>query len=420
MATVVGGIIPASGGATVTLLGHDGSTVAPLVQGSAGINPVTINRVTGALSLANSVYTFTRTTPGSAVRTPLPVAVTTSAAALRSGDLHIMWWGQNDGTSDASTIIARQQATIRELSAPRNRYLVLGLSTGSEGTRSSMDAQFVAAFGRRYVNVRKALASTSALHDAGIWPTVADEAAIRVGSVPPSLFFNYPADQTHLNAAGYARVAWTVHRRMVELGFTDKWGVLTGSGVETPPYDIYFYDDFERPDGSFLSALPQIGASNWVTSGSGTGTIASGAAFGTVTAGGEMFTITDAGVTDGRLRATLRTKGSTPTINRPLLVWRYKDVNNYCFLDGDPTTGQYRLRSKIAGAFSALPLGPTPADGDFIDVSFSGTSSSGTVKVNGATLYTGPFAATGGTFHGFLWYPTTTEHRWENIGLTSS
>lgn len=215
LATVAGSSIPASGGVTVTLLADDGSAVNPLLQGSAGLNPVRIQGVEGTLSLAAGTYTFTRAAAGAAVSVRSPAPVITAAALDRRGDITVMWWGENDGTNDATQIIGRQRATIEALTVLHPRYLVIGLSTSTAAARAPMEAQFLTEYGRRFINIRKYLSSTAALTAGGISPSTQDTTDIGVGRVPDSL----RSDATHLNAAGYTLVAGQVNARLREMGW---------------------------------------------------------------------------------------------------------------------------------------------------------------------------------------------------------
>lgn len=215
LATVSGGSIPASGGVLVTLENLDGvdQDILPLVQGSAGVNPCSIAGVTGTLTSNSGIFTFTRAASGSEVEVPYAVPFV-PAGADRMSDILILWWGQNDGTSDATAIISRQRATIEAMPVARRRYLVVGLPSGTDSNRTAMDLQFVREFGRRFVNIRKHLSSYEALELAGITPTSQDDADIAAGRVPLSL----RSDDTHFNAAGYTRTANFIYARLAELG----------------------------------------------------------------------------------------------------------------------------------------------------------------------------------------------------------
>lgn len=209
-----GGAIPSSGSVVVTLTGDDGP-VAPLEQGSAGVNPVRIAGVEGVLTKASGVYSFSRSASGSAVPVNFNVPVITEASRATQSDIQIMWWGQNDNTNDATDIIGRQKAAITWMLGTDKRWLVIGLTTSTAVYRAPMEAQFLRAFGRRFINMREYLSSAAAMQDAGLTPTQADLDLMAAGSVPWSL----RVDSTHLNAAGYILVANYIYKRILEMGW---------------------------------------------------------------------------------------------------------------------------------------------------------------------------------------------------------
>lgn len=215
LVTVPSGAIPASGPVTVALRG-DNAEVKLLIQGSAGVNPVQIAAVEGTLTRsATGEFSFTRSETGTPTPVPYEVPLITDAARSRRSDLLLMWWGQNDHSNDASAIIARQRAQIEFQNSLDKRYLVLGLSSGTAEFRAPMEAQFLDAYGRRFINVRAYLTSQAALDAEGITATSLDLADQSTGSTQRSL----RADAVHLNGAGYRRVAWLVFTRLKELGW---------------------------------------------------------------------------------------------------------------------------------------------------------------------------------------------------------
>lgn len=219
LASVVGGRIPASGEVQVQLSADTGEDVLPLLQGANGVNPVTIGGVTGNLSRRGDDYWFTREQAGTEVVAPAPLGMVTAGSQDLRDDILVMWWGTNDGTNDATAIIDRQRATVESMTVGDRRYLVLGLTTGDAEYRRPMEAQFLSAFGRRFVNVREHLTTPAVLAAAGIQPSAADLQQMSAGRVPGVL----RVDDTHLNAAGYRLVAGLVWQRMTELGWQDTW-----------------------------------------------------------------------------------------------------------------------------------------------------------------------------------------------------
>jgi len=197
---------------TITFKNYDKNIVTPGLQhGFIGVNPVTINGVEGNLSVSNGVYSFTRSTSGSTVDIDRPSAIITNAMRNNRDDIVVMWLGQNDGTNDATNIIRLEQLMVDYLTNVNKQYFIIGLSTINEEYRSPMEAQFLKAFGRRFINIRDYL-SKYGMDDNGLKPTQTDISQMSVGQVPDSL----RVDPTHLNDFGYASVAKAVHSRLLE------------------------------------------------------------------------------------------------------------------------------------------------------------------------------------------------------------
>ncbi|MDO6587693.1 SGNH/GDSL hydrolase family protein [Salipiger sp. 1_MG-2023] len=209
--------IPASGGVTVTLTGADGGGVAPLLQQDRGLNPCILAGVEGTLSYSGGVYTFTRSEDGDAVDLLRPEPLRTSSWERR-GDIFILWLGENDGNNDATTIIARNNAIIEWMDAMQKRWLVAGPITSTISYRQPMHDQYLAEYGRRYVNLQEYLASYAALTEAGITATTTDDDNIAIGRVPDSL----RSDDTHLNTAGYTLVANCIKSRLDEFEWLEE------------------------------------------------------------------------------------------------------------------------------------------------------------------------------------------------------
>lgn len=224
MVNVDGNEIPTSGGVTVTIEPVFGRTPAPLRYTGAYEfwDGVEIAGVVGDLTYSDPTYTFTRAESGDAVTVFGAVPVKNTLGVARSGDIHILWLGQNNSGpgDDEPTRVAGQErgiadakAMIAALPVAIPRYLVMSGTTRSDDTT---DALWFAAFGRRYIPIRQLLVDEG-LARAEIEATEDDDTDISNDTIPRSLLLE--EDTIHLNAAGYAVVAEIVYERLQEMGW---------------------------------------------------------------------------------------------------------------------------------------------------------------------------------------------------------
>ncbi|MCM3216099.1 phage baseplate upper protein [Niallia taxi] len=196
-----------------------GRAVHPLRQGSGGINPCYINGVKGTLTATQTsststdlIYYFQREAAGEAVVIDRPTAIITNAQMTKSSsDINIFFIGQNGGWTDDAEHIQQVKDMIKFSGS--DRYVVLGLTTGTTASRADKEKAFQQAFGRNYINLREYL-STYAIYDVGLTPTQADLDAMAVGSVPPSIL----NDPVHFNGFGYTGIGkFAIYKRLKEL-----------------------------------------------------------------------------------------------------------------------------------------------------------------------------------------------------------
>ncbi|WP_283177491.1 hypothetical protein [Gemmobacter sp. 24YEA27] len=205
----------------ITLTYQDGLSVAPLVQGSLGVNPVEICGIRGTLSRhvledTSVVYRFTRAAAGAAVMMPSPCRVKTAAYDAYRDGFPIIGIGQNGGYSDLEDLIRMNWAMINWTSQGRaGRFLVWTRTGVNAATNAEMEARYLKEFGPRFVNIRAMLSSLWAFQVAGLTPTSDDLAAIAVGSIPPSL----RSDGVHHNDAGQYVIAVCFYLAGVSLSY---------------------------------------------------------------------------------------------------------------------------------------------------------------------------------------------------------
>jgi hypothetical protein len=213
--TVSGNSIPASGPVTVTAISP---STGWRVNGTGSFTRTgTLAGVVGTLShdLVADTWTFTRTTAAVSA-TPCPAGsefVGTSLLANHERMISIFWTGRN--SLDAlSRIPEATAAMVGVLTTSPKRFLVLSMTNTSSEIQGStnltnilaMNAGLASAYPSNYLDIRSYLASSQALTDAGISPTPQDTTDLSNNVIPTSL----RNDSTHLNAAGYARVAHKV------------------------------------------------------------------------------------------------------------------------------------------------------------------------------------------------------------------
>jgi len=199
----------------IHLTSSNGSAVAPLVHGDRGVNPVTINGVQGIISTVEESYFFERLEGGEAVPVQDDTIVETAAFKDFDNFLPIISMGENGGYETNQQLVD-QIKSILNMEKSNEKYLVLGLTSGTAESRIELESLMASVFGEKYVNLRD-LISTNGLQIAGITPTTEDLVAMEAGSIPPSLM----ADEVNLNAKGSEVIGRIVFERMQYLGYFD-------------------------------------------------------------------------------------------------------------------------------------------------------------------------------------------------------
>ena len=213
----------------------DGGQVCPRAT-SAKWNPCYINGVEGTLSIEVDTTvvprvlkkaTFTRKTKGEPVEVKKGDLFKPSASYVKA-DINVIYIGANgiwdeDNTNGKNTkeqadkIINMIWKMIENTPDPE-KYIVVGFTWSGRDSWSVVDAEMEKAFGDKFVNAKPYLSSEQALKDAGVTPTEADLADIKIGRVPESLRKS-ASDGTHLNGKGYTLLGEQIYERMVKLGY---------------------------------------------------------------------------------------------------------------------------------------------------------------------------------------------------------
>ena len=187
--------------------------------GDGGLNPVTIEGVKGILTPSHHedeygyVY-FTRLKPGEAVEVPNMSLVHPVSKQAYDNYVNIIFMGENGIYSSADDLVRQHQRFIdvRKL----DRYIIIGLTTGDNGSRGELSQKMSEHFGSNYIDMRTELVQRGPeLAGVGRW---ADEAYY----FEKGLVMDYlKSDDIHLNEYGYRAVGEIVYERMETLGYFD-------------------------------------------------------------------------------------------------------------------------------------------------------------------------------------------------------
>ncbi|MBE5962373.1 MAG: hypothetical protein E7256_13505 [Lachnospiraceae bacterium] len=201
----------------------NGHALMPLRQEKTGINPVTIEGIEGTLTISQDSsysdeyqYYFTRSTAGEETQILDDMELHIASAGLYNKYIPIIAIGENGGYVDYNDLITQIHA-IAEQHDTNGKYIVLGITIGTDDTNTVLEDTMRSEFGQKYINLRKYLCE-SGLEDCGITPTEEDEDNILIGRVPASL----RSDDIHLNSYGYTAVAQGIYERMERLGYFEE------------------------------------------------------------------------------------------------------------------------------------------------------------------------------------------------------
>ena len=196
-----------------------GKIVSPLRQGDAGINICSINGIDGKLTSTQTnttsndvIYYFQRLKAGEEVVINQPTPIVTDASLKRKDDITIIFMGQNGGYDNLDDLVAQQKAMIEYTG--HDRFIILGLTTGTATERAELEARMLQEYGDKYINLREYI-SANGMKDAGLEPTETDLAEMAQGKVPDSLL----SDPVHGNHYFYELIGKQVYNKILELGY---------------------------------------------------------------------------------------------------------------------------------------------------------------------------------------------------------
>lgn len=209
-------IIPvgAVNGTYTTLTDIFGASIDPLLQGSGSDsgNALIIDGQTCTLTHSSSGYTISGYT-GDAITVP---KIARFRGSDFTGKVVVIFVGQNGATFTGLTGVDARIAIIDSMikHIGHERYVIMGLSTGTNTSREADDNQMFAHYGNKFFPTRTLLVDYG-LTINGLTPTAQDETDIANGTVPTQL----RSDSTHMNAYGYTAIGKMLADKIRSLGY---------------------------------------------------------------------------------------------------------------------------------------------------------------------------------------------------------
>lgn len=190
-----------------------GTKCNPLRQGSGSdsVNPIYINGVKCNLSISqtsttdpNAKYTITGYNDRLLAETPVKFSGCDITAKIT-----VIFVGQN-----GPDLAERLSIIDSMISKINDKYIVMGLSTGSTSSRSDEESQMLNKYGVHYFNTRNML-SKYGMAIMNLTPTSSDVNEMTSGEVPSSL----RSDSVHLNANGYTALGKMLAQKIRACGY---------------------------------------------------------------------------------------------------------------------------------------------------------------------------------------------------------
>lgn len=198
-----------------------GYRVNPLRQGngSGSGNKIIVNGYECSLSISQTSSTSTDATytisgyTGQALTVP---TVARFAGSNFTGKVVVIFVGQNGSTFTGLTGVDARIAIIDSMikHIGHDRYVILGLTSGTNTSRETDDNQMLAHYGNKFFPTRKLLVNYG-LTINGLTPTSQDESDIAAGTVPTSL----RSDSVHMNDYGYIAIGKMLADKIRSLGY---------------------------------------------------------------------------------------------------------------------------------------------------------------------------------------------------------
>ena len=216
----------------ISFTSFEGKNVTPLTGGEEGVNNVFIDGVEGKLSLNQESYnqsgylnySFTRLTPGSEVVVAPGTVIKTASEDLYKDYIHIIFIGMYGDYTNADDLVRQVKMLLERQTQNSDRFIVLGpyshnIYSASTSAMQAVDNAMLAAFGNRYISIRKYLIGDGYI-DAGKSPTSEDKYYISQEIVPPT--FKVSSGSEELNSLAHKLIGKLIYTRMDNLGYFDE------------------------------------------------------------------------------------------------------------------------------------------------------------------------------------------------------
>ena len=209
-----------------------GTTCNPLRLGSGSnsVNPIYINGVKCTLSISqtstsdpNAKYTITGYNDKLLAETPVKFSGCDITA-----NITVIFVGQN-----GPDLAERLSIIDSMISKINDKYIIMGLSSGSSTSRADEEAQMLSKYGVHYFNTRHML-SKYGMNIMNLTPTSSDTIDMNNGEVPSSL----RADSIHLNANGYTALGKMLAQKIRACGYVKSHSSINIS-LYTHNYSTY-------------------------------------------------------------------------------------------------------------------------------------------------------------------------------------
>ncbi|MGO3763469.1 hypothetical protein [Glutamicibacter arilaitensis] len=226
--TVAGGSIPASGSVDVTtsaVIGWVPAGTRSYVGSLAGI-PGTLTRT----SASNTVFSFTRTSAGTATTVPAGTLFVSDFAGHADEILFILL-GRNDVSNGVmgahGSVVEHVVAGIKRIvgwhARDLKKVVVMSVTntqsetsgTGGHATVLEINSQLATIYGPRFIDIRSLLVN-DAIYALGITPTTEDLAAMAADAIPSSIM----DDNTHWSKDAHTFVAEIAHNYLTDRDWT--------------------------------------------------------------------------------------------------------------------------------------------------------------------------------------------------------